>query len=334
MVASKVEGLFFQFLSLGTHKTKRYKNNMDNQNNTPSSEQPRMADAPKNENEDEDSDFESIKTQLHQKTKTKGRVLVNTSSEETESEEEEVCQEPAARHKRRMVASAEGKPPAKKRRTGAASVATKLTLHAAAPNAFNNKKSKKTKAKAKSVKVPTVKTEPVIKTEPVASQEGVVVLERNRYVTGLKEPTLKSDGIECLGCAPVYNTKITTDTKQLRQDINQHTSKKFKAFEAFVNQHASKVTENYLNELPGFLNDTKVMISIMNKKLEDVQNDMFHVASDMRNVKDDMKKVFSWHGNMKADVLGFHRANNRLVAAVEELKYRITSLSNSAFIFG
>jgi len=67
-----------------------------------------------------------------------------------------------------MADSAEGKPPAKKRRTGAASVTTKLTLHAAAPNAFNNKKSKKTKAKSGKEKIPTVKTKPVTKTEPVA----------------------------------------------------------------------------------------------------------------------------------------------------------------------
>jgi len=111
-------------------------------------------------------------------------------------------------------------------------------------------------------------------------------------VTGLKEPTLKSDGIKYFGCVPVYSTKITTDTKQLRQDINQHTSKKFKVFEVFVNQHVSQIKENYLRDLPRLFNNTNVMINIMNKNLQEVQNETFHIASDMHNIKNDMKKVF------------------------------------------
>jgi len=85
---------------------------------------------------------------------------------------------------------------------------------------------------------------------PVASQEGVVVLEQNCHVTGIKEPTLKSDVIECLGCALVCNTNLTTDTRELRQDMDQHTSKKFNVFEVFLNQHVSQTKSNHLNELP------------------------------------------------------------------------------------
>ena len=92
------------------------------------------------------------------------------------------------------------------------------------------------------------------------------------------------------------------DTRQLRQEVNQHTSKKFNVFEAFTNQQVSQTKSNHVNELPElarFCNDANVMINVMNKNLQKVQNETFHIASDMRNIKDDIKKVSSWHGNAK-----------------------------------
>ena len=138
------------------------------------SEQPKMAKT-QDENEDpdpewrlksdlEDSDSEAIvKSPKKKPGKTKGRVLADSSTEESEEEEESEGEpNPSTKNKRRIKTSPEEKPPAKKRRTGHPSVATKLTLHAAAPDAFNNKKTRKTKAKGGKVK----KSPVIVKTEP------------------------------------------------------------------------------------------------------------------------------------------------------------------------
>ena len=106
------------------------------------------------------------------------------------------------------------------------------------------------------------------------------------------------------GLAPVYNTKITTDNKELRQAVNQHTSQKFKAFEAFLNAHFGRMSADYLQCLPRLttmFNETNSMIASMDACQKQMEETISQIKSEVNNMRINFQHEF---GTVQNEVNG------------------------------